>query len=66
MSNRIGNVVRNEKSYHAMARKDKPTYRKEYRGLTQNQMLYQSALDYSDNGRCWWVKQKLIEVVLRG
>ena len=49
-----------------MARKDKPTYRKEYRGLTQNQMLYQSALDYSDNGRCWWVKQKLIEVVLRG
>ena len=36
-------------------------YRKEYRGMCTSDMLKKAALDYSDNGRCWWIEMKIKE-----
>jgi len=36
-------------------------YRKEYRGMCTSDMIKQAALDYSDNGRCWWIELKIKE-----
>ena len=33
----------------------------EYRGMSTSDMLKQAALDYSDNGRCWWIQMKIKE-----
>ena len=63
MKNKVGNKVRNKNAYNAIARDKFPTYRKEYRGLLKSKIIYKAALDYSDNGRCWWIRQKLIEYV---
>ena len=35
----------------------------EYRGMLKTKIIYQAALDFSDNGRCWWIRNKLIEYV---
>ena len=32
-----------------------------YRGLSRNQMYAQASKDFSDNGRCWWIKRKILE-----
>ena len=36
-------------------------YREEYRGMSTSDMIKQAALDYSDNGRCWWIELKIRE-----
>ncbi len=33
----------------------------EYRGMSTSDMLKKAALDYSDNGRCWWIELKIKE-----
>ena len=42
-------------------KKERLLYREEYRGLRTSDMIKQAALDYSDNGRCWWIELKIKE-----
>ena len=59
----VGNKVRNTNAYHAIARDRFPTYRIEYRGMKKADIIFKSAIDFSDNGRCWWIQRKLQEYV---
>ena len=45
----------------AKKKKERYLYREEYRGLRTTDMIKQAALDYSDNGRCWWIELKIKE-----
>ena len=51
-------------SYHDRNITLKPKIRKEYRLIKDPyKMAVQVALDYSDNGRCWWVYQHILNVL---
>ena len=60
---KVGNKIRNKNAYNAIARDKFPTYRKEYRGMLKANIITKSAIDFSDNGRCWWIQRKLQEYV---
>ena len=60
---KVGNKIRNKNAYNAIAKDKFPTYRIEYRGMLKADIISKSALDFSDNGRCWWIQRKLQEYV---
>ena len=60
---KVGNKVRNKNAYNAIARDNFPTYRAEYRGMLKSKVIFKAALDFSDNGRCWWIQRKLQEYI---
>ena len=58
--NNISNASRLEAS---KANKGKTSFSKEYQGLTFQERYKKAALIASDNGRCWWIKDYIMQEV---
>ena len=58
--NNISNQSRLEAS---KANRGKTVFTKEYQGLTFQERYKKAALIASDNGRCWWIKDYIMQEV---
>jgi len=55
--NKIDNMSRLK---GGLATKGTSTFTKEYQGLTHTSRMTKSALEASDNGRCWWIRDFIL------
>jgi len=59
--NKIDNMSRLK---GGLATKGTSTFTKEYQGLTHTSRMTKSALEASDNGRCWWIHDYIVRTTI--